>query len=146
MQNKKNSKKYVEMLNIIFFRRLGRFEKELKVEWSEELMITKEMIKKGFETGKVSVETEYADCLWICCRIEDNAFYFTGNDTDLTKKEYWKAYTLDMTIDMIFDILKSVESAEENGIDCEELFYYEAVLTEIYSGKVKGNSKSITHV
>lgn len=58
MQNKKNSKKYVEMLNIIFFRRLGRFEKELKVEWSEELMITKEMIKKGFETGKVSVETE----------------------------------------------------------------------------------------
>ena len=65
---------------------------------------------------------------------------------DLTKKEYWKAYTLDMTIDMIFDILKSVESAEENGIDCEELFYYEAVLTEIYSGKVKGNSKSITHV
>ena len=103
-------------------------------------MITKEMIKNGFETGKVSVETEYAGCMGICCKIGDNAFYFLDSEDDsITKEEYWRAYTLDMTIDMIFDILKSVESAEEHGIDCEERFYYEAVLTEIYSGKVEEN-------
>lgn len=94
-------------------------------------MITKEMIKKGFETGVVSIEEEYAGCLGICCRIGDNAFYFVGSgDTDLTKEEYWKSYPLDITVDMLFDILKSSSSAEENGIDCDELAYYESVLME----------------
>lgn len=92
-------------------------------------MITREMIKKGFESGTVSIEEEYAGCISICCRIGDNAFYFLGSeDDDLTKEEYWELYTLDMTIDMIFNMLKDVESAEENGIDCMELDYYEAVL------------------
>lgn len=91
-------------------------------------MVTREMIKKGFKNGTISIEDDYAGCLGSCCRIEDNAFYFAGNDTDLTKKEYWKAYTLDMTIDMIFNVLKDVESAEEHGLDCEELAYYELLL------------------
>lgn len=47
---------------------------------------------------------------------------------DLTKEEYWKSYTLDMTIDMIFNILKDVESAEEHGLDETELDYYISVL------------------
>lgn len=95
-------------------------------------MITKEMIKNGFEAGTVSIEDEYACCSGICCRIGDNAFYFIGSifdeDVDLTKEEYWKSYTLDMTIDMIYNILKNVESAEEHGIDCTELDYYQSVL------------------
>ena len=94
-------------------------------------MITKEMIKKGFETGIVSIEESYAGCLGICYRIGDNAFYFVGSeDESLTKEEYWKSYSLDMTVDLLFDILKSNSSAEENGLDCEELAYYKAVLTE----------------
>lgn len=33
-----------------------------------------------------------------------------------------------MTIDMIFDILKDSESAEEHGLDDWEIGYYELVL------------------
>ena len=35
----------------------------------------------------------------------------------------------EMTIDMLYDILKDVESAEENGLDSTELDYYESVLS-----------------
>lgn len=77
-------------------------------------MITREMIKKGFENGIISIEDDYAGCLGICCKIGDNAFYFLGSETDnITKEEYWKSYSLDMTIYMIFDILKSAKSAEK---------------------------------
>lgn len=87
------------------------------------------MIKNGFEKEIISIENDYAGCLGICCRIGDNAFYFLGNrEEPLTKEEYWKMYTLDTTISMIFEILKSDESAEDNGLDFEELAYYEAVL------------------
>ena len=92
-------------------------------------MITREMIKKGFKNGIISIEDDYAGCMGICCKIGDNAFYFLGSEDDnITKEEYWESYTLDMTIDMIFNMLKDVESAEENGIDCVELDYYETVL------------------
>ena len=51
-------------------------------------MITREMIRNGFESGTVSIEEEYAGCIGICCRIGDNAFYFLGSeDNDLTKEE-----------------------------------------------------------
>lgn len=92
-------------------------------------MITIEMIANGFKKGIISIEKECGGCLGICCRIKDNAFYFLGDKEEpLTKEEYWKKYTLDMTVHMIFEILKSNESAEENGIDYLELAYYEAVL------------------
>ena len=95
-------------------------------------MITKEMIKKGFENGIISIENDYAGCMGICCKIGDNAFYFLGSkDDSITKEEYWKSYTLDMTIDMIFDILKSAKIAEENGLDDWEIGYYESVLSFI---------------
>lgn len=96
---------------------------------NEQDMITREMIRNGFESKTVSIEEEYAGCIGICCRIGDNAFYFLGSeDNDLTKEEYWKSYTLDMTIDMIFNILKDGESAEEHGLDETELDYYTSVL------------------
>ena len=92
-------------------------------------MITREMIRNGFESGTVSIEEEYAGCIGICCRVGDNAFYFlVSEDNDLTKEEYWESHTLDMTIDMIFNILKDVESAEEHGLDETELDYYTSVL------------------
>ena len=66
-------------------------------------MITKEAIKNGFEKGVISIEDDYAGCLGACCRIGDNAFYFIdAEDAYLTKEEYWKSYTLNMTINMIF--------------------------------------------
>ena len=58
-------------------------------------MITREMIRNGFESGTVSIEEEYAGCIGICCRIGDNAFYFLGSeDDDLTKEEYYRANKL----------------------------------------------------
>lgn len=92
-------------------------------------MITRDMIKNGFENGTISIEEEYGRCLGICCKIGDMAFYFIGSEDDsLTKEEYWKAYTLDMTIDLIFNILKDSKSAEENGLDDLEIGYYESLL------------------
>lgn len=92
-------------------------------------MITRDMIKNGFENGIISIEDDYAGCIGICCKIGEMAFYFLGSeDENITKKEYWKSYTLDMTINMIFDILKDSESAERNGLDDWEIGYYESVL------------------
>ena len=92
-------------------------------------MITREMISNGFKNKVISIEDDYAGCLGICCKIGDIAFYFLGSeDENLTKVEYWKAYTLDMTIDMIFDILKDFESAKKTGLDDFEIGYYESVL------------------
>lgn len=92
-------------------------------------MITRDMISNGFKNKVISIEDDYAGCLGICCKIGDIAFYFLGlEDENITKDEYWKSYTLDMTIDMIFDILKDSESAKRNGLDDFEISYYESVL------------------
>lgn len=92
-------------------------------------MITRDMIKNGFENGIISIEDDYAGCIGICCKIGEMAFYFLGSeDENITKEEYWQSYTLDMTINMIFDILKDSESAEKNGLDDWEIGYYESVL------------------
>ena len=94
-------------------------------------MITREMIKNGFENNLISIEDEYNGCISLCCRIGDEAFYFVGmEDSDLSTDEYWQSYTLEMTIDMLYDILKDIESAEENGLDEWEWYYYRDELTE----------------
>lgn len=92
-------------------------------------MITKEMIRKGFENNIISIEDAYGGCIDICCRIGDNAFYFGGTEIEnITTEEYWKSCTLDTTIDMLYEILKDVESAEDNGLDIGEWEYYRAIL------------------
>ena len=91
-------------------------------------MITRKMIENGFKNGKITIEDSYGGCLGICCKIGDNAFYFVGSDDNLTKEEYWKSYTLDTTVNMLFDILKDVESAEEHGLTKEEYNFYVTVL------------------
>lgn len=100
-------------------------------------MITREMLRNGFETGIISIEEEYGGCLGICCRIGDNAFYFIdSDDAELTKDEYWKKYTLDETVDTIFNILKDAESAEENGLDLSEVEFYTSILSNETEAKV----------
>lgn len=92
-------------------------------------MITKEMIKNGLEQKLISIEDEFGGCINICCKIGDNAFCFIGmEDENLTVEEYWKSYTMDMTIDMLYEILNDVESAEDNGLDEGEWEYYQALL------------------
>ena len=102
-------------------------------------MITREMIRNGFETGIISIEEEYGGCLGICCRIGDHAFYFIDSeDAELTKDEYWKKYTLDVTVDTIFNILKDAESAEEYGLDLIEVEFYTSILSSETEAKIYG--------
>ena len=92
-------------------------------------MITKEMIRKGFERNIISIENEFGGCIDICCRIGDNAFYFVGmEDEYLTVEEYLKSYSMNEIIDMLYEILKDVESAEDNGLNVGEWEYYKAIL------------------
>lgn len=92
-------------------------------------MITKEMIKTGFDNNLISIEEEYGGCISLCCRIGQNAFYFIGlEDSDLSVEDYWNSYTMEMTINMIYEILKDIDSAKVNGLDDYELEYYESIL------------------
>lgn len=50
-------------------------------------MITKDMIKAGFENGHISIEDEYAGCMSLCCRVGDNAFYFAGSEFDNMERD-----------------------------------------------------------
>lgn len=90
--------------------------------------ITKETIKNGFDSGTILIKEGHMGCLGICCKIGDYAFYFAGIDDAFTIEEYWENYSLDMTVDMIFNILKSKQAAEENGIFAIEYHYYVDVL------------------
>lgn len=93
-------------------------------------MITKDMIKNGLKNGNISIEDEFGGCISLCCKIGDNAFYFADiEDEDLTAEEFLKFYTMNNIVDVLYNILNDVESAEEYGLDCEELKYYEAVLS-----------------
>lgn len=92
-------------------------------------MITKEMISNGLKNGLISIEDSYGGCLGICCKIGDIAFYFAGTEgTDLPLDEYKRTYTNEETGDMIYDILKSPEAAENGGLDDYEIGYYESIL------------------
>lgn len=92
-------------------------------------MITKEMIKNGFDNGSISIEDSFEGCISLCCRISDNAFYFAGMvDELLTAEEYLNWYTMDEIIDILYNILKDAESAEEYGLGIEEWEYYKSVL------------------
>lgn len=92
-------------------------------------MITKEKIIRGLEKGLISLEDEFGGCIGLCCRIGDMAFYFAElEDSYLSVAEYQQCYTLNQTVDRLYDILKDVISAEMYGIDGEELEYYASVL------------------
>lgn len=50
-------------------------------------MITRKMIKKGFENEIISIEDDYAGCMGICCKIGDNAFYFRVHKMTISQKK-----------------------------------------------------------
>lgn len=94
-----------------------------------DIEISEEMIKNGFKNHIISINRDSYGCIGICCKIGDNAFYFVGvQDDDLSIEEYWKSYTLDMTINMLYQILKNKDAADENGIDEGEWEYYYSML------------------
>lgn len=50
-------------------------------------MITRDMIKNGFENGTISIEEECFGCLGICCKIGDNAFTFLVHKMTISQKK-----------------------------------------------------------
>ena len=93
-------------------------------------MITKEKIRNGFKHRITSIESEFEGCISLCCRIGECAFYFLDIEGEaLTCDTYWKKYTLEKTVEMIYKMLKDKQSAEENGLDLAEWEYYDAVLS-----------------
>ena len=94
-------------------------------------LITIEMVRMGLEKMIITVCENIYGCTGICCKIGDYAFYF-DKDNQMTLKEFWKTHSTYDTTKMIYDALKNVESALENGIEEEEWDYYYTVLKQMY--------------
>lgn len=76
-------------------------------------MISKENIRKGLDSGLISITSDQGGCCGICCKIGDHAFYFLDFDEDVLLEEFWTKYK---------------ETAEKNGLSEEEQGYYEGLL------------------
>jgi len=91
-------------------------------------MISKENIRKGLDSGLISITSDQGGCCGICCKIGDHAFYFLDFDEDVLLEEFWTKYSKEEVITMIWDVIKNKETAEKNGLSEEEQGYYEGLL------------------
>lgn len=100
-------------------------------------MISKDMIRKGIESGCVQFvyATGECGCLGIACKIGDLEFYF---DEDAAEEksvaEYLLNQNMDSAIDKVFDALYAIhEGAKEYGFEgFSEYEYYEDLLNRAY--------------
>lgn len=90
-------------------------------------MISKENIKKGLDTGLISVTLDKGGCCGICCEIGNYAFYFLAFD-EVPLEEFWTKYSKEEITTMIWSVIKNKETAEKNGLSEEEQEYYEELL------------------
>lgn len=90
-------------------------------------MISKENIRKGLDSGLISITSDQGSCCGICCKIGDYAFYFLGFD-EVPLEEFWSKYSKEEVTTMIWDVIKNKETAEKNGLSEEEHGYYEELL------------------
>ena len=101
------------------------------IPFSSRYEITKEKIKNGLEKRTISIvdsDGTYG-CLGICCRIGQNEFYFASSEDDgISLEEYWKRYSIDDTVDALYECLKDEDSAELNGLSEDEYNYYKLIL------------------
>lgn len=56
-------------------------------------MISKENIRKGLDSGLISITSDQGGCCGICCKIGDYAFYFLDFDEDVLLEEFWTKYS-----------------------------------------------------
>lgn len=56
-------------------------------------MISKENIRKGLNSGLISITSDQGGCCGICCKIGDYAFYFLDFDEDVLLEEFWTKYS-----------------------------------------------------
>ena len=63
-------------------------------------MISKENIRKGLDSGLISITSDQGGCCGICCKIGDYAFYFLDFDEDVLLEEFWTKYSKEEVIDM----------------------------------------------
>lgn len=91
-------------------------------------MISKENIRKGLDSGLISITSDQGGCCGICCKIGDYAFYFLGFDEEVLLEEFWIKYSKEEVTTMIWNVIKDKEAAEKNGLSEEEHGYYEELL------------------
>lgn len=90
-------------------------------------MITKKMVKTGFERAIITLEEDPNMESGTVCRIGDHWFYFGGEDAEaMSPAEYISKTNGRKIVDDIYTALSELEDAGMN----EEYAYYEAVLRE----------------
>lgn len=95
------------------------------------MLITKEMIKHGIESGKITFKNKDDDI--VCC-IGESWFYFGGVTAEkIAPEEYIKVVPMDDIIDSIYGTLSDFYFVSELK---DEYFYYYFVLKEDESGCV----------
>lgn len=53
-------------------------------------MISKENIRKGLDSGLISITSDQGGCCGICCKIGDHAFYFLDFDRNSRKERTFR--------------------------------------------------------
>ena len=99
----------------------------------ESELITKEMVEESFNNKIIQIrDNDEYGCMGLHCKIGSNGFYF-GDDSkivDMPIEEFWSTYSKNQAIDMIYNILKTKNSAIEYGLDEEEHEYYTNIIKE----------------
>ena len=88
--------------------------------------ITRTMVQKGYDLGVIQLVNEAFGCVSLCCRIEDNAFYFIDNPECITAEDYIKANSEDKIVDDIYNGLNDLRETDEDEYD-----YYCSVLKSL---------------
>ena len=108
-------------------------------------MITKEMIKQGYEKGIVKLETDPNLESGTVCKIGDNWFYFYGKlAADLDPEQYKKTVSKEDIVLKIFETLNEwYESGDETFED--EYAYYECILKEALKAEPNASSDTVEY-
>lgn len=89
--------------------------------------ITKEMVRKGFESGLIKLISNSSDGTDTVCKIGDYWFYFDNVAEYMTPKEYADYIPLEQIVNNIYDVLKEFRS---DDFFLDEYLYYFYYLTE----------------
>ena len=112
---------YAEMI-----RSIEKYQTESKNPNGDRNVITKTMIQKGYDLGVIQLVDEGFGCVSLCCRIEDNAFYFMDNIDNITAEDYIRENPEEKIIDDIYAGLNDLMETDE-----DEYAYYYSVLRSL---------------
>lgn len=93
--------------------------------------ITKDILLKGLQNGTVTLQNGVGDISGLACRIGNNAFFFAGTEGDKVSARTWKKqHTLEETAQWLHDVLRTQDTALDNGLEKDEYAEYLAILNK----------------